>query len=381
MHRDDDTGSRTSRLAGSMSRRLVDELAAARQKRRVTPGGIAIYVLATAVHMVTLGFLAVGLWLLIGGDSWPMRVVGVVCLLVVAAVVPRVVRTDRGEDIRSSAPATTALVAEIAQLVGGPVPTAIHISDDLNATVSSGAFGGRTLTIGAPLWVVLSPGARVALIAHELGHLANCDLIHARYVAAAHDAVVAWHDIFSPRSLHDEMLREYGMPVPAGTVFAYALMWPVRTLLRSYLRLMQLANATASRRQELYADIAAVGSAGTDGTVDLLETTLDLERVVITANRVAVTTDRPLLRPALEELRADFGSDRRAQARRNGAAEELRVDDTHPPTVDRLRLVESVERSHPAVVLDGARLDAIEAELADPLDRALASFADLFRGW
>lgn len=380
MPRDDESVPLSARVSGAMNRRLVDALAAAGRRRRFSLGSIAVYSLATAVHVVTACFLLAGLALLVTGEGWIARVLGGLCLLVVVAVAPKFVRTDRGADLSTAAPQLRELVDEIGAVVASPRPTSIHVSHHLEVHVSVGPLGGRALTIGAPLWVVCSPAARVAMIAHELGHLAGRDLLHGRYVAAAYSALVSWHDIFSPRNFRDQAAWDYGLPLSPGTIFIYALMSPVRATLRTYLRLMDLANGPAQRRRELYADLAAVRAAGTDGTVDLLETVLGADGIVVTANRTAVTTGRPSLRTALEEFMASYGVERRQEARRRGEAEHSRVDDSHPPTVARLRLVESIEHVQPAVVLEPARNSEIERELASTLDQGLASFADLFRG-
>lgn len=379
MFRDDSAApSPGSRLAGAMNGRLVDELRASRQRRRITPGGVAIYVMATAVHAVTVALLAAGAWLLTG-DGWIPRLLGCFCLMVVLVLAPKMARRRTG-DVTDAAPETRSLVAQVARVVGSPTPRRLFVADEPNAWVSPARLRGSELTLGAPLWVACSPQARVALVAHELGHLANRDLLHQRYVSAAVEALITWHDIFSPRSRHDEVLRANGIVSPSGTYGAYILLWPVRALLLGYLNLMGLANAAANRRQEHYADLVAVRAGGTDGAVDLLETLLAVDGLELTANRVAVTTGRPPLQPALEAYMADYGPARRAHARAEGAARNARIDDSHPPTVERLRLIESVERTHPVVILDAERNLRIDDELATAVDRALASYADRFRG-
>jgi hypothetical protein len=382
MPRDSTAPSRQVRLVGAMNRRLVDELSAAGQRRRITAGGVAIYLLATAVHAVTLLLLGAGAWLLVAGDGWPPRVLGCFCLTIVLVLLPTIARArDRHIDVTDSAPETMALIAEIAGVVRSPVPRRVLIADTFGAWVSVRPLRGFDLTLGAPLWVACSAQARVALLAHELGHLAHRDLIHGRYVAAAADSLIAWHDIFSPRSLHDQVLRDNGIIAPSGTFGAYVILWPVRAVLIGYLKLMELANAAAKRRREHYADLAAVRAAGTHGAVDVLETALAHAGLVLTANRVAVTPGRPPLRPALLEYMAGYGPARRAHARSEGDLKDAGMGASHPPTVERLRLVESVERAHPAVVLDVDRNARVDDELEGALTRALASYADGFRGW
>lgn len=83
---------------------------------------------------------------------------------------------------------------------------------------------------------------------------------------------------------------------------------------------------------------------------------------------------------AREEYAARFDPERRAQARRSPTLAASRIDDSHPPTLERLRLVESVEPATPAVILDAERSAAVDSETERVVDLALRRFADRFRG-
>lgn len=367
-----------------MSKRLVDELATARSRRRFTASAAVVLALATLVHAITLTFLTVGGWLAIDGSTWPLRALGVVCLLVAIALAPRLQRAPRGPGLLDPEryPETYALVREVAEVVGSRMPTRLQLDTDFNASAGPTGLRGRTLTLGAPLWVACAPQAKVALLAHELGHFAHGDVLQLRYVSSAHDALLAWADIFEPGTMTERAALDAGIAMQhgGGGWVLRPILWPFRMLFLGYLRLIILANGPSHRRQEHYADLAAVRAGGTDGAVDLLETTLAGVGVEVVCNRVGINPARPPLRPALREHMASYDAAARSRQRAHANSETIRIDSSHPPTIERLRLVESVEHTSAAVVLDAARVARLDAEQAEQLDAALTRLADSYRG-
>ncbi|GAA5153328.1 hypothetical protein GCM10023340_35200 [Nocardioides marinquilinus] len=354
----------------ALDRRLVDEVVGTRRERpRLGASTVVLVLMATAVHLVLLALVVTGVGLLAAGSTWVLRVLGVVALLAAVAMVAAPgVRVPRGSGLLGESPALAGLVEEVAGCVGGPTPHRVELSPEFTAFVTSTRTGRRVLTIGAPLWVALGPQARVALLGHELGHFAHRDVLSGRYVGAAMVEVRAWLDV----------LAGNGDPDDAAQRAMAAVTWPVRAVLTGYLRLMTLLDGPSRRRQEVFADLASVRVAGTAGAVDLLETVLAEDGVVVACNRTAVTAGRPPLRPAIEAVAAGLDDARRAGLRRAGASRRSRIDDSHPATVERLRLVEGVERREPAVVLDAAREREVEAQLAPHVDDALRWLAASF---
>lgn len=361
-----------TRLAGAMSRRLVDDVARSSSRRgSLAPAAAAATVLATIVHLVTLAVAVSGGWLLVEGHGWPLKVVGVLLLAIFAVLLPRPGRAVKGPGLLSptDCPATAALVREVAALVGTRIPDRLEIDHDLNASASIVRWRRQVLTVGAPLWVALSPQARVALLAHELGHFAHGDVRQSRYIGFAFAALGRWIDFATPRSFD------------GSDALAFRIVsWPVRVALSGYATLLDLCAAPSHRRQEVYADLAAVHAAGTAGAVDLLETLLAVTGLSVTVNRVSILPDRPPLAPAIADYMSGYDVAARAVARRRGDDSEARIDDTHPPTTERLRLVESVAHADAAVVLTPERQRALDREWARAVDAQLRRLSDRYRG-
>jgi Zn-dependent protease with chaperone function len=72
----------------------------------------------------------------------------------------------------TKAPGLHALVKEVAERTGAPMPDLIVLNLDDNASASVvGLRLTRVLTLGVPLLLALTGQRLVALIGHELGHL------------------------------------------------------------------------------------------------------------------------------------------------------------------------------------------------------------------
>lgn len=327
---------------------------------RFTAGALLLIVLATAVHAVTLAFLIAGLVLVVTGSTWPLQALGGLLLVFAAVLLPRFPRGPRGPGLMDDGewPILVALVREVATAVGSPVPTHVGFTSEFNAHAEPTGWRGRTLMIGAPLWLVCDRSARVALLGHELGHFANGDILQSRYVGSAHHAIATWHEILTPDDVGVALLSS-----------------PVRAFLRGYLRLMEAANAPSHHRREHLADIASAAAGGSEAAVQVLECLLLHDAVEVACNRVAIHPDRPPLRPVLDDLRTSYGTAERARRRAAELATNRAIDDTHPPTIDRIALIESVGAREPLVTLDEHRSARLDAELQKPVDEALTRLA------
>lgn len=356
------------RVATTWDRRAVDRLATAdgRTHRSWTRG--TAVVMATVVHLVVLALLAGGLGLLLLGDNLVQRILGVVVLV---PAVP-LLRTGRVRpDITldpQTAPVFTALVAELAEGLGTRPPTMIGFNEDYNAYAARVGLRTRLLVIGAPLWAALSPQGRVALLGHELGHFSGRDVVHGRYVWRAYQTLHSWVALSTPAYVE----ADGRSPLAASLVT-----WPLRFVSTTLLTVLDWVSSAASRHQELLADTAAAALAGTPAAIEMLEGLMISDVVDVAANRAAVDSRRP-----------DLGAEIRArvdaltpEARRHARAEhqESRVDHTHPPSVERLRLQEALPPVTALVELDEARTTAIDEELAPLLTLALRRTADKYR--
>jgi heat shock protein HtpX len=361
---------------------------------RDRPGGrlptTAAVVLATPVHLLTLAVAALGVRLLWPGTPLPAKLVGVLCLVLAYALRPTLGdRKRHGSPLDlQRCPQTVALVREAAAAVGAPAPRHLELTTDPRADARLTGLTGRSLSIGTPLWLALDGPERVALIGHQLGHLVRGDVWVRRYVGGAVQTLLGWEGMLAPYRPRLEMRPEdqilaissgsdvQSQNTSAGIIgdIVSVLLWPVRVVLAGYRRLVEMLAARSVRQEALHADVAATRAAGTDATVRLLEVLLALPAFETSANR-AVSTRSDVAHAIAERMAAFDAGQRRAL--RNSA--DAPVAAGHPPTLERLRLVESAPRTEPAVRVTSERWTAVDAELSGAVAKQLKRLADDYR--
>ncbi|MFF5078565.1 M48 family metalloprotease [Actinoplanes sp. NPDC000266] len=170
---------RAQQRAGFTSDRL---LARATDAEPVGRNGFRFLVaLSAAIVALTLTAIAAALWLIVaGGPFWPI-VFGLALLGLAWAIRPRFNRLKpmlktsyRVEP--ANAPAFHALIDRIAAELGTPKPDVVLFTFGWNAGVTvTGPRPRRVLVVGVQLLLALRAEEVVALLGHELGHLAYAD--------------------------------------------------------------------------------------------------------------------------------------------------------------------------------------------------------------
>jgi hypothetical protein len=131
-------------------------------------------VAAAPVHLLTVGLVVLAVLTAVSSMLAAFKVIFVAVLLgVVWLVAPRPGRMGRGGRIltRVNAPQTYALADEVASIISARPPDAIVVTGAFNAGYGIvGLRRTRVLEIGRPLWNILTPPERVALLGHEMGH-------------------------------------------------------------------------------------------------------------------------------------------------------------------------------------------------------------------
>ncbi|MFD4640685.1 M48 family metalloprotease [Lentzea sp. NPDC058436] len=297
-------------------------------------------------------------------------VAGVPLLLVAWALRPRLWSP---EDVwhelhRDDAPVLFALLDRVAAAAGTRLPDRIALDAEFNA--SAGAHGWlrrRTLTIGLPLFGVLSPQQRVALLGHEFGHFVNGDPSRGLLTEPAVRTPLILADLVRPSDsfVSDNLLSQ----------LAERALWPFQVLLEKlFVALAIGVMAVASRdhqRAEYCADALAVRLAGSAATAALMTdlTTGEQLRGAIAAaergtqaNAETARRNHPgaaRWREAVNAWRASV--DVEAAAEKSIAESSLWRE--HPPAGLRARIVRSWPHTDPSVVLSDADSARIDAEL------------------
>lgn len=357
-------------LARRHGEKLLAEVTAGRtlSPRRDAPALFA-YAIALGVHGVTLALAAGGIWWVVSGWGGAGMVLGLFLLALAWPLRPQLPALPKDGPLlhRAQAPELYALIDEVARVAGTGGVDVIAVDAEVNAAVTTyGMRGRRLLTLGLPLWEILTPQQRIALLGHELGHYSNGDTRHGLVVGTAYRSLTTWRYYFTP----------IANPSPVEMVVNLAYIVPY-SLLQGVLMLLDQLTLRATQRAEYLADSVAARAGSTEAAVGLMDRLLVADSAANTlrreANKSAAArrgTGQAAARgDALWELLAahmdsipEYEYERQ---RRVGALRGHSVDSTHPPTHLRRECLLAGAFAPAAVVVDTDRERRISAELAD----------------
>jgi Zn-dependent protease with chaperone function len=351
-------------------RRLARELAAAdKLEPRLTTSKALAYAIAAAVHLATL-LLLVGGGVLIA--LFPSKIfavaAGVLMIAVAVLVRPRFGKVP-DEDLvsRSQAPTLFRLCDRVAAEVGTKTVDVLVVDDDYNAAWAIlGLRRKRVLRLGLPLIAVLEPQDRAGVVAHELAHARNGDSSRGLFVGSAIRGLAHWYVILSPHrtsGVGTAMYAPIGLAERVANVFLWLLSRPPLLLFRLEVTLL----LQDSRRAEYLADALAAQVAGTDAVVATHEKLLLEGSFEQAVRRFAQPSSRGNEAEVFDAVRAELDAvpqRERDRRRRVALLEASRLGATHPPTGQRIRLLEQRPAQPARVTLTAAESDEIDRELS-----------------
>jgi len=264
---------------------------------------------------------------------------------------------------REQLPHTYQLLDQITAAVGTKPIDGVVLGREVNA--GYGRYGWRRrriVTLGVPLVLALDPAERVALLGHEIGHAVNGDVGRSVVLGGAHGALISLWSVVEPDSI---------LPAPTEGLVGF-LAIPFRLIQLGIARailglaLLQLLLCyRTSQRAEFHADAIGARIAGTRGSAAALARLHASgpasqlgwlagasDPVHVIADRVRLTSAREIER--LRRLEAIGGS---------------RLDMTHPPTVDRERVIAALPVQPGSIVLTAGESAAIDRELDAHIER------------
>ncbi|MEO8529684.1 MAG: M48 family metallopeptidase [Deltaproteobacteria bacterium] len=320
------------------------------------PGVIGLF----GVVVMALGFPNVGLLAL-----------GALAIALAWLIRPRHLRVPKHFVTAQAAPKLFGLLGEIAADLKAPLPDAVVIDDDFNASIGHYGRGKRQqliLRIGAPLWLSLNEPERLALIAHEFGHTVNNDPARRGLIAAALQVLWQWRDLWGTPSVWDtETNTNYGS---GEGLLSRIMTGTMRAILTALIALLMRLMFVESQRAEYLADALSAKVAGSDAAIALMRTTTLFPLVVQALNGTYITENAKtdLLRLIANAIRA---ADPQARDKLYQAAEAegISLDATHPPTKQRIRFLSDLAQPRGPIKLSKATADAIDRELSPEFAR------------
>ncbi|MGW3936862.1 M48 family metallopeptidase [Streptomyces phaeochromogenes] len=330
---------------------------------------MAAYLIALAVHGVTASLTIGAVWFVVTGWGGAGVVLG--CFLGVLAwtLRPRFTGLPDDEPLlhRADAPALFELIDEVAAVVGTRGADTVAVNTEINASVTTyGICGRRLLTIGLPLWEILTPQERIALLGHELGHYSNGDTRHGLIIGNALRSLTTWRYFIDPT------------PNPnLVEAFVNLVFLVPRSLIQGLLMLLDRLTLRATQRAEYLADSMAARAGSTEAAAAIMNRFFVVSSATTMLQREANTqqvgrrhtTDREPWQGLWERLGAHMKSIPESEYERQRRVAALRghsVDSTHPPTHLRHQCLLVGTPLPAAVTTDSDRESRIATELAEP---------------
>jgi hypothetical protein len=226
---------------------LYDEITTTTLPERGRGAALVAYALAMIGRLVTLGCVLVAAWVAVlsDGAASVLAVIVLICLVDVAWRWFGRYAPGDGELIDpAAAPDLFELVDEVTGSLGLRPVWRIVLGTRFDASIAEiGLRRRHVLYLGHPLWDLLDPGERIALLGHELGHVVNGDA-----------------------------LRGLGTDCPLRRLYR-RLPARLSRLLLGLILIQERVFARACQRAEYRADQVAVRVAGRGPVLSLLEKT------------------------------------------------------------------------------------------------------------
>lgn len=350
------------RIAERVEARLYDRVTRESPVRPTRDtAGWASLVVAFVVHGVTLGCVLLGGWWILGVGTLGFVVAGIALLCLAILMRPRLGRISRDAVVldAAAAPHLFALVNRVADRLGTRPVRLIVVDARFNAAVGEiGLRRRRVLWLGYPLWNVLDPAGRLALIGHELGHYVNGDLRRGLVVGSSLNSLTELYRFLreGPSPGGGNLLVEVAEAL--ARLFMWLLSWPLLAIILIQERLL----AQSGQRAEYYADQLAARLAGARAAVSVLETTNFADACLQELHTAVIRRDSDIWAASRTWFTTMSPADRQRILERAGP-QQPRVDATHPPT--RLRIAAIGTQAHTTETLhpDATESDAIDTEL------------------
>ncbi|HEX8870688.1 MAG TPA: M48 family metallopeptidase [Lentzea sp.] len=335
-----------------------------------TAARVALVALSAVLVVLVAGLAVLGGWLVLRDFPSFSILAGVPVLMTAWVLRPRLWSAGEvwHELRRDDAPAYFALLDRIAAAAGAPMPDRVALDADFNASAAThGWLRRRTLTMGLPLFGVLTPQQRVAVLAHEFGHFVNGDPARSLLTQPAVRTPLILADLVRP--------SDTAISANLWEQLAERALWPLQVLVqRLFLLIGTGVVAVAARdhqRAEYCADALAVRLAGTEAVVSAMTDMAAGEQLLTTiASAERGTQAKPDTagrnHPGAARWRA--AADAWRATMNVGEVLEKSVADAslwhdHPPAGLRARIAQSWPYTDPSVVLSDADSAKIDAEL------------------
>jgi heat shock protein HtpX len=326
---------------------------------------LAAYVLAAAVHLVSLFFLVSSIYCMAQWqESVWFAVLGLFLLALSWVTRPRFGKLDKSEQItsREELPELYHVVDKLCETARVRPIDGIIIDQEFNASVRTvGVRGKRILTIGLPLFTILPKDERMALLGHEIGHFANNDVARSIFVGGAIGTLATWYDLLNVQHV-DELEGFFGF-ISAFFMKGLALIPYVLYMLIVHLLWHD------SQRAEYFADLVGAELSGTKSSISLMEKIQFDQIFYHVVRKAAVTNSSSSLLDHFRKKVEELPSKEFRRLKRVSELELSKLNYTHPPNAYRIQFLNSQNFYSSRISLTVEQNKKIDKELAKHEER------------
>lgn len=342
----------------------------------VTIGTIGAYFFSILLHFACFGMIAMMVLKLF----WPRFlgdfILGVLLLfLCIGLYWPTRNKIPTMKLTRGDYPALHRLMDEISKVTGSPKVTSLIAHYEFNAFAARSLLRRQTTVgLGVPLFSILNLREKIAVIAHELGHLANRDMTRKLIVRQAMRTLGSCYHLLIPKYDYSELFGPF-----------YHLIVIIRKRLADLVYyayyLLGLSVWKQSQRSEYYADLTSARVVGTNAAAAALGKLHFSPTYWMTLEKVAqhgYTTE------LFEELRKFTNNvPEKEQRRIQKISESLAVqpDSSHPPTMYRIQNLNRHPVDIPSLALDETFIEQLNQEFGQLEKSMQVRLLDDYRSW
>lgn len=331
---------------------------------RLNVSKVCATAVALCIYLISLLMAVFGVFLI--SWDWPNLVTiiaGAAFLGIFWMVRPRLSEMPTGGVSEQEFPALFQLVNRICDHIGIPHVSTIIVDEDFNAGFAQ--FGWRresVMWIGLPLWTILTPGERVAILSHEASHGANGDPTRSLIVQGALNTLEGW--LYFLRPNYDYRAAEY-TDTSFGEVLAYYLMWIFSFLVEGVMHILRLLVWRDSQIAEYLADYLATTVAGTGPMIRGLKKLAYwqfFEHVKQTSVFSRSQSGRELM-DRFGDFIAALPEHEVERLRLINKMKWSRLDSTHPPTAYRIEFLKNHIQGKRKILLTPEERKALDKEM------------------
>lgn len=350
------------RFGHRMGKRLLHDMAII-DNLRPKPSAARVFTLlfAASIHLVTLGCLILCLYFFMHG-YWLLALPFLLILWLQFPRIPRLSMQEKSDIVsREQFPTLYAIMDEAADRLKLPRVDGIILNESYNALYQQAGISlKRYVTLGLPLFSVLDPAEKVALIGHELGHGVNGDFTRALFIRSAFDTLVRWYGLLYP---------EEGLPRRASYTQLLIHLANFIMKLLSYIPLLLVmlfihAIYYDSQKAEYMADYLGAKVGGTVGALGLSSKLFCYSTYELVRQRHSIHQLKGNFFDALKAAAHAIPPREYERIRRVGMLEGSTLNCTHPPTAYRIHILQQHEHAaSEAMQLSFSQLEQLDHEL------------------